>query len=162
MTGAARTALASVAEFIWLEADLLDHRDYQAWLALWDNQGKYIVPTDCSSDDFENTLNYAYDGADMRDMRVRRLTSGQSMSAANAARTVRTVSRFRRLPDRADGCVRLRCAQNIVEYKFEQHRIYAANVSWTLRPAGESFHIVEKIVRLINAGDALAGMTFLP
>lgn len=154
--------LAKAVEFIWMEADLLDQRDYKAWLALWEPAGLYIVPTDSATTDFENSVNYAYDNAAMRDMRVRRLTSGQSMSASHAATTVRTVSRFRLLDSPADGDLTVRCAQHLVEYKFGKHRTYAADVTWDIRPEGSSMRIVRKIVRLANSGDALAGITFLP
>ena len=179
--------LGVIAEFIWLEADLLDQKDYARWLTLWAEDGKYIIPIDSEESDFENSLNYAYDGAAMRDMRVRRLSSGQSVSAAHAAHTLRTVSRFRRLNHHSDreggdkgdydkggenydkdqgergedGDIRVRCAQNLVSYKLDKHRIYAANVSWTLRPEGDSFKIVRKIVRLINSADSLSEVTFL-
>lgn len=156
----ATTSLAAAAEFVSLEADLLDTRDYAAWLELWDHDGRYVVPVDSEETNFLDTLNYAYDDAAMRSMRVRRLTSGESMSASHAARTIRVVSRFRLLED--GPLVRLRNAQLLTEYKFDRHRTYAANVEWVLRAEGGSFKIIEKVVRLINGGDALAGITFLP
>lgn len=159
---AADNLLASAAEFIAIEADLLDHRDYVAWLALWATDGRYIVPVDPAETDFESTLNYAFDDAAMRNMRVRRLTSGKSMSAVHAAETLRSVSRFRLLDGGEDAEIRVRNAQSLVEYKFGRHRTYAANIEWRLRRDGRSFLIVEKVVRLINAGEALHGITFLP
>jgi 3-phenylpropionate/cinnamic acid dioxygenase small subunit len=153
--------VALAAEFIALEADLLDSRDYAAWLALWVPDGKYVVPVNPDETNYEDMLNYAYDDAAMRDMRVRRLTSGESMSAANAGRTLRSVSRFRLLGQNDRGDLLVRSAQQLIEYKFNRHRTYAANVEWALRPEGESFRIVEKVVRLLNGGDALAGITFL-
>ena len=158
----ADSKLAAVAEFIALEADLLDHYDYQAWLQLWVAEGKYVVPVEPDEQNFEDTLNYAYDNAAMRDMRVRRLTSGESMSASHAARTLRNVSRFRVLGTEPNGDIRARNAQTLVEYKFDRHRTFAANVDWTLRPDGDSFKIVQKVVRLLNGGDSLTGLTFLP
>lgn len=155
------TDLAAAVEFIWYEADLLDQKDYSQWLTLWDDDGKYVIPIDPLENDFENCLNYAYDDAAMRDMRVRRLTSGQSMSATHAANTLRTISRFRQLENSGDGHIYIRCAQNLVEYKYDKHRTYAANVTWNLRPEGDSFQIIQKVIRLINSTDALAGMTFL-
>ncbi len=158
----ADTDLSRAAEFVALEADLLDQHDYQEWLLLWVPEGKYVVPVDPDETNFEDTLNYAYDNAAMRDMRVRRLSSGESMSASHAARTLRSVSRFRLLGREGNGDLRVRNAQLLTEYKFEKHRIYVANVEWVLRPEGDSFRIVEKVVRLLNGGDALAGITFLP
>jgi 3-phenylpropionate/cinnamic acid dioxygenase small subunit len=154
------STLAAAAEFIALEADLLDQSDYQAWLGLWDHDGRYVVPVDPEETNYLDTLNYAYDDAAMRSMRVRRLSSGESMSASHAARTLRVVSRFRLLEE--GPVIRLRSAQLLTEYKFDRHRTYAANVEWQLRREGGSFKIVEKVVRLINGGDALAGITFLP
>ena len=59
----AENKLAQVAEFISLEADVLDQYDYQAWLALWVEEGKYVVPVQPDEQNFEDTLNYAYDNA---------------------------------------------------------------------------------------------------
>ena len=84
------------------------------------------------------------------------------MSASHAARTLRNVSRFRVLEVEADGDIRVRNAQTLIEYKFDRHRTFAANVEWALRPDGDSFKIVQKAVRLINGGDSLTGLTFLP
>ncbi len=161
MTNILQTALGPLVEFVWMEADLLDAKRYAEWLALWADDGKYVIPIDQDTESFEDSLNFAYDDATMRDMRVRRLSSGQSMSASHAAQTVRTVSRFVRLPDSARGDARLRCAQHLVEYKFDRHRHYVANVEWTIRSDGDKFEIVEKVVRLVNSEDALAGMSYL-
>ena len=85
---------ARAIEVIWREAEMLDRRDYRAWLDLWDASGFYVVPIDPQATDFAATLNYAYDDQHMRELRVQRMTSGYSASASDAARTVRTVSRF--------------------------------------------------------------------
>ena len=90
-------SLEEAMQFVWLEADLLDSAGYDAWLALWTPTSRYVVPIDPGTTDFENTLNYAYDDAAMRQKRADRLTSGQSVSASPVARTVRLISRFRLL-----------------------------------------------------------------
>jgi 3-phenylpropionate/cinnamic acid dioxygenase small subunit len=72
---------ARAVEFIWREAEMLDRRDYRAWLDLWDTQGFYVVPIDPSTTDYAASLNYAYDDQDMREKRVQRMTSGYSASA---------------------------------------------------------------------------------
>ena len=153
--------LNAIAQFLWLEADLLDQKDYASWLDLWDDQGIYVIPIDRSGGDYKTRLNYAYDDAAMRSMRVRRLTSGESVSARAAGVTIRTVSRFRRLEDTADGSIRVRCAQQLYEFRNGRSRAYAADVTFSLKPDDESFRILEKAVLLGNSTDALAGMTFL-
>ena len=146
--------------FIALEADLLDHGEYQQWLDLWDENGLYIIPIG-DGDDFEDKLNYAYDDAAMRRMRVARLTSGQSMSANDAARTLRVTGRYRMLSTSTDGPVIIRCAQTLTEYRRENLRTYAANVTYMLKPSDDGFRIERKVVRLINSDGALAGLTYL-
>lgn len=160
-TTLAALSLEEAIAFVSLEADCLDHREYQTWLTLWDEDGKYIIPIDPDAGDHAERLNYAYDDAAMRRMRIRRLTSGESMSARDAAQTVRSISRFRALPDAGDGAFRLRCAQHLVEYRREAHRSYVANVTFTLKQTEGGPRIVEKVVRLINSTGALAGMSFL-
>lgn len=164
--------LQEATEFIWLEADLLDTQDYAAWLALWTTAGRYVIPIERTGDDHADRLNVVYDDRPMREARVQRLQSGLSTSANPSARTVRTVSRFRALEAR-DGAVRLRCAQHLVEYKYERTRTLAADVSYRLvrtgagggagdgaRAAG-SIALDEKVIRLINSDDALFGMGYL-
>ena len=153
--------LNAIAEFVWLEADLLDQKDYAGWLNLWDENGIYVIPIDRQGGDFKTRLNYAYDDAAMRSLRVRRLTSGESVSARAAGVTIRTVSRFRQLESSAEGTVRVRCAQHLSEFRNGRDRAYVADVTFSLRPEGESFRILEKAVLLGNSTDALAGMTFL-
>lgn len=154
-------AMADAVNFISMEADCLDHRDYAAWLSLWADDGIYAIPIDPVADDLADRLNYAYDDAAMRRMRVARLTSGESMSARDAADTLRSVSRFRLLDTETDGITRIRCAQNLVEYRRGTHRTYAANVTYALRREGDEIRLTEKTVRLLNSTDALAGMSFL-
>jgi 3-phenylpropionate/cinnamic acid dioxygenase small subunit len=119
---------ASAIELIWREAELLDRKDYRAWLDLWDPSGFYVVPLDPDTTDFAATLNYVYDDQDMREKRVQRMTSGYSASANDAARTVRTVSRFTLTSDAADG-VEVNAAQVIVACKRGTSTLFATDLT---------------------------------
>ena len=160
-----RSALAAVslqeaAEFVWREADMLDRHDYANWLALWTETGTYAIPIDREGDDLAGSLNVVLDDAAVRKARVKRLRSGFSMSSAPPARTVRTVSRFVQSADE-DAGIAFRCAQHIVEYKFERTRILAADVSYRLRRTGDGLRLDSKIVRLVNSDDYLWGIGYL-
>ena len=157
--------LQEAVEFIWREADLLDAQDYTAWLALWTVTGHYVIPIERDGEDHAAQLNIIYDDHAMRAARVKRLTSGLSMSAGPSARTCRTVSRFRRLDD-ADGTTVIRCAQHLVEYKYDRTRILAADVTYRLvrlgaGGGGPNLALERKVVRLINSDDALFGIGYL-
>ncbi|MXP42037.1 hypothetical protein GRI75_10335 [Altererythrobacter soli] len=152
--------LQEAAEFIWREAELLDRQEYQEWLSLWLDEGLYIVPIERDQGDNAAKLNVLYDDAEMRKARVKRLKSGFSISSAPSARTVRTTSRFV-LSAGDEASVEVRCAQHIVEYKFERTRVLAGDATYRLvRRAGE-LKMERKEVLLINSDDALWGVGYL-
>ncbi|MDR5856185.1 aromatic-ring-hydroxylating dioxygenase subunit beta [Caballeronia sp. LZ062] len=151
---------ARAIEFIWREAELLDRRDYRAWLELWDPDGIYVVPIDPDTTDYEATLNYAFDDQHMRELRVQRMTSGYSASASDAARTVRTVSRFTRSSDSAD-LMEVKSSQIIIAYKRGVSTIFAADLTHKIRMANGQPTLVEKVIRLINSTEALNAIGFL-
>lgn len=152
--------LDEAVQFAWLEADLLDSASYAEWQALWTPTSRYVVPVEPGATDFENTLNYAYDDAGMRAKRAERLTSGQSVSASPVARTVRVLSRFRVLRSDAGGC-HLRCAEMITEFRRGRQRTYAADVEFLLVRGPDGLRIERKVVRLVNAADALGGIGYI-
>ncbi len=153
-------SLDEAMHFVWLEADLLDSASYGEWLALWTPTARYVVPINPGTTDFENTLNYAYDDAEMRQKRAGRLTSGQSVSASPVARTVRMLSRFRILEATADGC-HLRCAQMLTEFRRGRERTYAADIEFHLVRTSDGLRIERKVIRLVNASEALGGISYI-
>jgi len=151
---------ARAIEFIWHEAELLDRRDYHAWLDLWHSKGMYVVPIDPNTTDYAATLNYAFDDHHMRELRVQRMTSGYSASASDAARTVRTVSRFTRSSDSAD-IVEVNSSQIIIAYKRGVSTIFAADLTHKISMKNGEPRLVEKVIRLINSTEALNAIGFL-
>ncbi len=152
--------LHEVTAFIWQEGDMLDHGEFEPWLDLWAETGTYIIPIDPTAQDFENSLNYAYDDHHMRRLRVQRLTSGESISTSPKPRTVRTLSRFRVLLDDRDQ-VSVRCAQNLREFRKDSLKHYSADIVYDLERDADSFKIRRKLIRLINADDTLAGIGYI-
>ena len=152
--------LDEAMQFAWLEADLLDSAAYDEWQALWTPTSRYVVPIEPGATDFENTLNYAYDDAEMRAKRAERLVSGQSVSASPVARTVRLLSRFRMLRSDADGCA-LRCAQLLTEVRRGRERSYAADVEFVYVRTASGLRIERKVIRLVNSTEALGGIGYI-
>jgi len=152
--------LADATAFVWYEADLLDHAQYDEWLALWTTDSRYVVPIDPAATNFDDTLNYAYDDATMREKRVSRLVSGQSVSASPVARTIRVQSRFRLLSADAASC-ELRCAQMLTEFRRGRERTYTADIEFRLTHTDAGFRIARKVVRLINSTEALGGIGYI-
>ncbi len=159
-TSTSTTALlAEVTEFVWKEADILDRKDYDAWLDMWLVEGIYILPMG-DGEDYENQLNLCYDNDKMRRLRIDRFNRGFSISSAPAADTVRTVSRI--VIDDVDGDqIKLRTAQHLIEDKFGRQRIWAADVFFTLKKTDDGFKIDRKIAKLLNSGGMLNSFSYL-
>jgi 3-phenylpropionate/cinnamic acid dioxygenase small subunit len=152
--------LNQVTAFVWAEGDMLDHGEFDTWLNLWTDKGTYIIPIDPKEEDFENSLNYAYDDHHMRELRVQRLTGGESISTSPQPRTVRTLSRFRVLFEDVEH-VTVRCAQNVREFRKDSLKHYSADIVYELQRTGDSFKIQRKLIRLINSDDTLAGIGYI-
>ncbi|NIY81289.1 aromatic-ring-hydroxylating dioxygenase subunit beta [Celeribacter sp. HF31] len=154
-----RSLLADVTEFIWAEGAMLDATEYDKWLDLWTEDGVYILPIG-EGEDYKNQLNLCYDNDKMRRDRIGRFQRGFSISSAPPAQTVRTLSRFR--IDAAEGdVIRVSCAEHLIEDKFGRQRVWAGNVSYTLKVTEDGFKIHEKIVRLLNSDGMLNSFSYL-
>lgn len=155
----ARALLHDVAEFIWAEADLLDRKDYDDWLALWLPDGHYTLPIG-DTEDFDNALNLCHDNAHMRRERIVRFQQGFSISSAPPARTVRTVSRF--VIEKAEGdTITVRSAEHVIEDKFGRQRVWAADMLHTLVRTDDGFRIRDKVVRILNSDGMLNSFSYL-
>ena len=152
--------VSKVAAFLWYEADLLDHKEFQTWLSLWDEKGLYIVPADINETDYESTLNLAFDDAAMRRMRVARLESGESVSANSVSFTVRMVSRIR-VVEESDNGILVRCAMTLNELRHGNLVTYPANLEYRLKPVADSFLIERKVIKLMHADGFLRTVSFI-
>ena len=156
----ADTRVLQAIELIWHEAALLDAKDYQAWDALWTDEGRYVIPIDPDTDDFDGSLNMVNDDTRMRRMRIERLTSGYSMSALAAARTVRTVSRFT-VEERTEDSITVRSAQILVGFKRDDQQTLAADVTHRIRYTESGPRLDLKVIRLVNSQAAVNASGYL-
>lgn len=154
-------AFQDACAFVAKEAELLDRKDYAAWTDLWTDDGLYIIPVGRDETDFANSLNLAYDDADMRRMRTTRLSSKHSVSAVHAAITVRTLGRFVEGEASKDK-IELRAAQHLIEYRSDEHRLMAADVEYEIRKVDGELKLARKIIRLVNSESALHALGYLP
>ncbi|CUH65318.1 Anthranilate 1,2-dioxygenase small subunit [Thalassovita gelatinovora] len=154
-----KALLADVTEFLWQEADILDRKDYDAWIDLWLEEGLYILPIG-DGEDYENQLNLCHDNDKMRRMRVDRFKRGFSISSAPAADTVRTVSRI--VIESAEGdIIKVRAAEHLIENKFGRQRMWAANLYYTLQKTEDGFKLDRKIAKILNSDGMLNSFSYL-
>ncbi len=149
-----------VTAFINMEADMLDHKEYQDWLDLWTETGLYIIPVDANSQNYKDNLNIAYDDTTMRKMRVERLQSGYAVSTKEAKMTVRTLSRIRILEENEEE-VLVRCAYCVFENKKNDLRSFPADVEYTLKRQKSGLKIEQKVVKILKADEYLTTIAYL-
>ncbi|WP_339672619.1 aromatic-ring-hydroxylating dioxygenase subunit beta [Dasania marina] len=152
--------ITEVTHFINQESDMLDYKEYADWLKLWSETGLYIVPVDHSNTDYKNSLNIAYDDAEMRVMRTDRLLSGEAVSTQYAEKTVRTLSRIRVVGEE-DGLINVRCAYCLYEHKKGKIRSFPANVEFKLRRMDDSFLIEQKVINILLSDQHLKTVSYI-
>ncbi len=147
--------------FLIEEAWLLDRQDYQAWGALWADEGLYVIPSDTTSDDFENSLNYIYDNSDMRKRRIQRLLSDTTLIMAPPSRTMRMISCVRLDGPQNDAVTKVTSSLQVVASRRGQQTFFSAHAYHTIRWVKDGPRLLRKIVRLINADQPLTDFSFL-
>jgi len=97
-----RSTYEAVRDLLYLEADLLDRREWQAWIDLYTDDCVYWVPSwateDEPTEDPELEVNMIYlTGRPALEARIYRLSSGQAYATTPLARTSHLVDTIRLL-----------------------------------------------------------------
>lgn len=161
MTAEQRATLEDVTQFIYREARLQDEHQYDAWEALWTDDGVYWVPANGDGGDPEHVMSIIYDNRSRIGLRIRQYHTGKRFSQTPQSRLRRLVSNVEVLED--DGREILAGANAMV---FESHTrgdvVWASRNEYRLRrtEAGE-LRMARKKVMLVNNHNALYSMAFL-
>ena len=144
----------SVAEFISLEAALVDERRWDEWLALFAEDVEYWVPawdseTEHTQDPNNELSLIYYAGRFGLEDRVFRIRSGLSSASTPPARTCHLVTNV--LPTfRPDGSCEARASWQTNVYQFKTTTTFYGSYHYLLTPNAESWLIRKKKVLLFN------------
>jgi 3-phenylpropionate/cinnamic acid dioxygenase small subunit len=160
MTPQQRATLEDVTQFIYREARLQDEHEYDAWEALWTDDGVYWVPANGEGGDPEQEMSIIYDNRSRIGLRIRQYHTGKRFSQSPRSRLRRVVSNVEVLDD--DGR-EIRAASNAMVFESQTRGdvVWATRNEYTLRREGEGFRMARKKVVLVNNGTALYSMAFL-
>jgi len=170
----ARELTARCEQFVFAEAELLDQRRLEDWLALFAEDGVYWLPISESQNGFGDGLNIIFDDRARLADRIARLHTGLAFSDEPHGRTSHVIGGVRVLAPAEAAAVtggrpvapdeyvvagrsligRLRPGQ------LEAETMHA-RVTWVLRAEGDSFSIVMKRIDLLNAGEPLPVLAVL-
>lgn len=157
-----RARFEAVRAFVEDEARLLDDRDFDDWLRLFDEDCRYWVPVHPDMRSPADGPAHFHDDKQVLMARTHRLLNPRAFGAEPAPRTAHVVSGVRIDRDEGDALT-VSSSQLMLEYRdrdgFENDlRVFGGRVTHSLRERGGRFFIAEKRVDLINAGAAFNAM----
>ena len=160
MTAEQRATLEEVTQFIYREARLQDEHQYDAWEALWTDDGVYWVPANGEGGDPEQEMSIIYDNRSRISLRIRQFHTGKRFSQTPRSRLRRVVSNVEVLQD--DGAELLVASNALVfEAQTRGDIVWACRNEYTLRRHGGELRMARKKVVLVNNESALFSMAFL-
>src|ERR1700723_19383 len=89
------TLMTAVSAFLYLEARLQDEHQYEAWEALWTDDGIYWVPANGADIDPEKEMSIIYDNRSRISLRIKQLLTGKRHTQTPQPRLRRTGSNIR-------------------------------------------------------------------
>ena len=155
-------------DFLYLEAELLDKRDYDAWLKLFTPDGIYWLPMDENADPtLESSVQY--DDTKMREMRVHQLVNKPRYAQRPQSRTVHAVSNVTVRPADRDDEATLRCAVMVTELRegnyqqlgLGEQRLFAGRCEYRVRQEEKKLSIAMKKLVLINRDLPIVNLSFI-
>ena len=160
LTPEQRTTLEDVTQFIYREARLQDEHAYDAWEALWADDGVYWVPANGDGGDPDQKMSIIYDNRSRISLRIRQFHTGKRFSQTPQSRLRRLVSNVEIVAD--DGH-EIHAAANALVFESQTRGdvVWASRNEYTLRRENGDLRMARKKVVLVNNQTALYSMAFL-
>ncbi|MXW91920.1 MAG: aromatic-ring-hydroxylating dioxygenase subunit beta [Rhodospirillaceae bacterium] len=142
---------AAVEAFLIHEADLIDRRDFEAWLALYTDDCRYWVPLEEDQADPQHTVSLIYDDRKLLETRVRRLGHPRIHAQAPPSRTVHIIANVAVAREPEDGLIVVHSNQTVAEYRQNRTRLFAGRCTHRLVPENGGYRIAFKRIDLIDS-----------
>ena len=141
----------NVEQFLYKQADILDQRDWDAWLDLFTKDGKYWMPAYPDQQTGEGLPNIFYEDRYLMDMRIRRVEHPYAHSQKAGHRTSHVVSNV--IIDSENGKNGdLVCTSrfHMVEYRLEDQRYFGGKYTHNLERIDDNYRIKLQRVDIAN------------
>lgn len=146
-------------DFIIDEARLLDERRFREWMALFAEDGVYWVPAVPDQKSPADQASLFYDDRELMRTRIERLEHPRIHVQTPPSRTAHIIGNVvLEQTDDGNGEFVVGSTLIMVEYRDDAQRLFAGRQRHRLRRHGDTFHIVEKRVDLINCDAAFEAM----
>jgi benzoate/toluate 1,2-dioxygenase beta subunit len=147
-------------QFLYHEARLLDTQQYEAWLELFTKDATYWLPLEQGQKEALETSSIIHDDRTLLELRIRQARHPRAHARLPLARTVHQVGNVVVVPGDASE-IQVTSTLQLVEFRNERQRLWAALVEHRLRRDGESYRIAHKRVELVNSEGELDGIAIL-
>jgi len=151
---------AAVESFLYREARLMDAHRYAEWLALFDEDAVYWIPSNRDDIDPTREVSIAYADRGLLEAQVSRLASGRAYTQDPPARLCRVVSNVEIEP--ADGGELI--AHSVFQLAWARaggQRSIAGRSTYRLRVRNGDLRIASKKVELVANDQVIGDLTFL-
>jgi len=150
--------LEAIAQFLYREARLADEGEYDAWEALWTDDGVYWVPA--GGADPDHAMSILYDNRSRIALRVRQLKTGRRWAQSPPSSVRRLITNVEILAVDGDDVI---VGANFlaVESRPRGTVVWAGRSEYRLRRDGDGFRLARKTVRLVDRDRALPTLAFL-
>ena len=155
-----RELLEDVTQFIYREARLQDDHDYDAWEALWTDDGIYWIPANGEGADPENEMSIVYDNRSRISLRIKQFHTGKRFSQTPRSRLRRLVSNIEILNSEGEEVVVTANAM-VFESATRGDQIWVSRNEYRLRRDSGAFRMAGKKVILVNNEKPLWTLSFL-
>jgi 3-phenylpropionate/cinnamic acid dioxygenase small subunit len=155
------TLLIAVTAFIYREARLQDEHQYEAWEALWTDDGVYWVPANGDDIDPEKEMSIIYDNRSRIALRVRQLLTGKHFTQTPQSRLRHLVSNIELMDQDVGGDIAVASNSLAFESSLRDDTIWAARNEYRLRYVDGELRMAYKKVTLVNNDKALYTLSFL-
>ena len=149
-----------VAQFLYREARLQDSHEYDAWEALWTDDGTYWVPANGTDTNPEREMSLIYDNRSRIALRIRQLKTGRRHSQTPPSQLARIIANIELLQS-GDLDFGVACNSQIFETNLRGDMMWAARCVYKLRRVNGELKMVYKKVVLVNNNKPIYTISFL-
>lgn len=152
--------LRTVEQFVYREARLADEHQFEAWEALWTDDGLYWVPAGGDDIDPMKQMSVVYDNRRRISTRIAQLLTGRRYAQLPSSRLRRVVSNLEVVSvDGAETTVEANFV--LVESRERGKEVWAGRYTYRLRLVDGELRMAYKKVALVDNARVLPTLGFL-
>jgi benzoate/toluate 1,2-dioxygenase beta subunit len=153
--------LREVEQFVYREARLQDELQYDAWEALWTDDGIYWVPANGDDTDPTKQVSIIFDNRARIATRIKQLHTGKRHSQTPPSRLRRLVSNVELIGETEEGDVKAGANFLVYESRERGVTLWAGRSEYTLRRTEDGLRMAYKKVALVDNDRPLYTLAFL-